>query len=564
MQKLIECVPNISEGRNQAVIDAVVRAASVEGVRILDVDRGAATNRTVITFVGDPESVLEGAFRLVEKAAELIDMSTHAGEHPRIGATDVLPFVPLQGVEMGECVELANKLAERVGRELKIPVYLYEYAATKEERRSLAYCREGEYEGLENKLKNPEMKPDFGEAKFNSRSGLTVIGARPFLIAYNINLNTRDKKLANWIAMRLRESGFKKKDSEGRFVRDKNGQPVIEPGLFKHCRAVGWYIDEYKRAQVSINFTNFEVTPIHTVFDAACKLAEEIGLRVTGSELVGLVPKRAVLMAGEHYLRKQKALSAVPEKQLIECALNSLGLSEIVEFKPKERILEEKISGPTKLLGLGLVEFVDLLSSDTPAPGGGSVSALGGALAGALCSMVAALTFGKAKAKELEKRKQMEQIAHEAQQLKAELLSLMEADTGAFDEVLAAFRVKAESVEEQTKRSSGIVAAYLKATEIPLSVMRTSLRAYELAFGLLTTGLQSALSDGAVACEFCRAAINGASYNVRINLKEIEQKYASTEEAQAFVRRAKQELAEMLEQSEVLTKQAQQRILAVL
>lgn len=520
MKKIIECVPNISEGRNKDVINQIVDAARIDGVDVLDVDAGAATNRTVITFVGAPEAVTEAAFRLIKRAGELIDMSTHKGEHSRIGATDVVPFVPVQNVTMEECVECAKRLGERVAKELNIPVYLYEAAATKPERKSLATIREGEYEGLSKKIVDSNWKPDFGKAEFNKRSGATVIGARPFLIAYNINLNTKSKKLATHISQRLRESGYKKKDENGNFVQDDKGNPVVVKGAFVHCRAVGWFIEEYESAQISINLTDFEVTPIHAVFDEACRLASEIGLRVTGSEIVGLVPKKALLETGRYYLRKQGASTAVPEKEIFLAALRTLGLNEFSSFKIEEKVIEEKIKSKPRLVGMTLPQFNDLLSSSAPAPGGGSVAALCGSLSAALVSMVAALSFDKGK--DANKKVAFENIGLEAQSIKDSLMQAVDDDTAAFDLVMAAFKIKADSPENEKRRRSALIEAYTSATLVPHSVAKQCLRAMELAKEVLNSGLASAFSDSAVAVQLSHTALLGASYNVLINLRELD------------------------------------------
>ena len=388
--KLIECVPNFSEGRDRAVIDAIAaEIAASPGAVLLDVDPGAATNRTVVTFIGEPDAVEEAAFRAIKKAAATIDMTRHRGEHPRLGATDVCPFVPVAGATMEDCVEIAKRLGKRVGEELGIPVYLYEAAATRPERKSLADIRKGEYEALADRMKDASFAPDFGPARFNPRSGATVIGAREFLIAYNVNLNTRDKKLANAIAGALREAGTSK--------RGADGTTTSVPGRFKECRAVGWYIEEFGRAQISINLTNYKVTPLHEVFDAACEEAAKLGLRVTGSELVGLIPREALLAAGDHYLAKQGKTNGVPEKERVHVAVLSLGLSELGPFTPSLKVIEYRYAGgPSGLVAMPLRDFADELSSHSPAPGGGSVAALCGALSASLTAMVAALTWSKA------------------------------------------------------------------------------------------------------------------------------------------------------------------------
>lgn len=522
MRKLVECVPNISEGCNKAVIDEIVSSARIEGVEVLDVDPGKATNRTVITFVGEPEPILEAAFQLIKRAGELIDMRQHKGAHPRQGATDVCPFVPLQNVSMEECAELARRLGRRVADELAIPVYLYEAAASSSERQSLAYLRQGEYEGLAEKFKNPKLQPDFGKPVVNEKAGATVIGARPFLIAYNINLNTRDKRLASRIAMRLRESGCKKKGPDGKVMLDSTGNPLMEAGMFQCCRAVGWFIEEYGIAQISINFTNFEVTPPHLVFDAASKLATDMGLRVTGSELVGLIPKKALLMAGEYYLRKQGSCRGVPEATLLEIAVKSLGLAELASFDLSQKVVEERVKVTARLGSLRVSDFIDVLSSDSPAPGGGSASALAGAMAAGLISMVSALTFGKTDASQSEKMAAFDALAVECQNLKASLLFSVDEDTEAFNHVMNAARLKAASPAEEKEKGLALIAAYRYAVTVPLRVATDCLRTLELCGKALTDGLPTAFSDAAVASQQAAAGCFGAIYNVRINLPELE------------------------------------------
>lgn len=520
--KIVECVPNFSEGRDREKIQAIVREIeSVPEVRLLDVDPGQATNRTVVTFIGTPEAVEEAAFRAIRKAAELIDMRQHKGAHPRLGATDVCPFVPVSGVTMEDCVRLAHELGKRVAEELGIPVYLYEEAATRPERKNLANIRAGEYEGLEEKLKDPNWKPDYGEPVFNPRSGATVIGAREFLIAYNINLNTRDKKIAQEIASYLRESGRPKKDKNGNIVYDKNGQKIMLPGKFKAVKAVGWYIDEYGIAQISINFTNYKITPPHVVFDEACRLAEKFGVRVTGSELVGLIPKEALLMAGRYYLEKQGKSAGVPEKELIRIAVRSLGLGDIVPFDPQKKIIEYQIPpDPKSLIRMKVEEFMDELSMDSPAPGGGSVAALCGSLSAALSSMVANLTVGKKGYEEVFPR--MKELAVRAQKLKDELLQAVDLDTKAFNRVMDAFRLPKATEEQIKEREQAIELANKEATLVPLSVLEKSLELADLAYEVAVHGNKNSLSDAGVAGLTARTCGLGAFYNVKINLPNIK------------------------------------------
>lgn len=520
--RIVECVPNFSEGRDREKIQVIVREIeTTPGIKLLDVDPGEATNRTVVTFIGSPEGVKEAAFKAIKKAAELIDMSQHKGAHPRIGATDVCPFVPVSGVTMEDCVRLANELGKRVGEELGIPVYLYEEAARKPERRNLASIRAGEYEGLADKLKDPNWKPDYGLAVFNPRAGATVIGAREFLIAYNINLNTRDRKIAQEIASHLRESGRPKKDKKGNIVYDSKGQPVKVPGKFKAVKAVGWYIDEYGIAQISINFTNYKITPPHVVFDEACRLAEKLGVRVTGSELVGLIPLEALLMAGRYYLEKQGKSPGLPEKELVRIAVRSLGLSDIVPFEPAKKIIEYQFPPDEKsLIHLSLLEFADELSMDSPAPGGGSAAALCGSLSAALSSMVANLTVGK---KGYEQSfESLKTVAVRAQKLKDELLQSVDQDTRAFNRVMEAFRLPKATEEQAREREEAIEQANKEATLVPLSVLEKSVELAELATEAAIQGNRNSVSDAGVAGLTARCCGLGAYYNVRINLPGIK------------------------------------------
>ena len=511
MKKQVECVPNISAGRDTAVIDRVVAAAAATGCQVLHVDPGAATNRTVITFVGTPEQVTEGAFEVIKTAAQLIDMRTHKGEHPRIGATDVCPFIPLEGVTMEECVAIARAVGARVSRELEIPVYLYEEAATTSARKSLAYIREGEYEGLQAKLRDPIHAPDFGKAEFNARSGATVIGARPFLIAYNVNLSTRTKRIASRIAERIRESGYKQRGPDGTILKDSAGNPTLLPGKFQCCRAVGWVIEEYDLAQVSINLTNFSVTGLHHVFDEVEKLAAEFGVRVTGSEIVGLVPRQALFDAGRHYLKRQQRTLGVSDAEVLNTAIRTLGLSDVSPFDPKKRIIEEMVAQSGALVQRTVDSFVDLVAADTPAPGGGSVSALAGSLAAALSAMVAGLSFDK-----LTPREKFESLGREAQTLKARLLQLVDEDSAAFESIMTAVRCK-----NPAEKPALLIQAYTRAIAVPQEVAERSLRAMEVAREVLACGLPSAASDVAVAGSLAFAAVQGALANVRINLLEL-------------------------------------------
>ena len=521
--KLVECVPNISEGRRQEIYEAVAAAAAaVPGVTLLNVDPGADTNRTVITFVGEPEAVLEGAFQLIKKGYELIDMAKHRGAHPRIGAVDVVPFVPVAEVTMDECAVLARRLGERVGKELSIPVYLYEFAATAAHRRNLADIREGEYEGLAKKILHQDWKPDFGPAKFNPRCGATVIGARKFLVAYNVNLNTMDKRLATRVAFDVRERGRIKRDEEGNPILDKKGEPKWEPGLLKSVKAVGWVIPEYGCAQVSINLTDLDVTPLHLAFDTCEERARERGLRVTGSEIVGLVPLSVLLEAGRHYLRRMGRPTGVPESALIHTAIRTLGLSEIKPFDPKERVIEYRLTSASRLASMSVRDFIDELSSDSPAPGGGSVSALAASMGAALAAMVAVISHTK---KGFEsKHSELDAIATRAQMLKSQLLDAVDADTAAFDRLLEAMRLP----KEDPGRDAAIANATIGATEVPLSVLEACPEVIELCREIARIGLQASLSDAGVGAQMARAAAAGAYQNVCINLFNLTDKTRAT------------------------------------
>jgi glutamate formiminotransferase len=514
--KLVECVPNISEGRRAEVYDAVAAAAAaVPGVTLLNVDPGADTNRTVITFVGEPEAVLEGAFRLIRKAHELIDMSKHRGAHPRMGATDVVPFIPVAETTMDECVALARRLGERVGSELSIPVYLYEFAASAPHRRNLADIREGEYEGLSKKIEHRDWKPDFGPAKFNPRCGATVIGARKFLVAYNVNLNTLDKRLATRVAFDVRERGRVKRDENGEPVVDKNGEQVWEPGILKSVKAVGWVIPEYGCAQVSMNLTDLDITPLYAAFDTCDERARDRGLRVTGSEIVGLVPLSVLLDAGRHYLRKMGRPAGVSESALVQTAIRSLGLSEIKPFDPKERVIEYRLMSVSRLAGMSVRGFIDELASDSPAPGGGSVSALAASMGAALAAMVAVLSHTK---KGFEsKQDALDKIATRAQALKDQLLGAVDADTAAFDRLLDAMRMS----KDDPARDAAMAEATVAATEVPLGVLEKCPEVIELCREVGRIGLQASLSDAGVGAQMARAAAAGAYQNVCINLGQL-------------------------------------------
>jgi glutamate formiminotransferase/formiminotetrahydrofolate cyclodeaminase len=526
MQKVIECVPNFSEGRDREVIRQITAAIeSVDGVSLLNVDPGASTNRTVVTFAGSPEAAVEAAFRGIRKAAELIDMRKHTGAHPRMGATDVCPFIPVSNVSWEEAIECAKKLGQRVGEELKIPVYLYEKAASDPARSNLPIIRAGEYEGFAEKIKQPQWKPDFGPTVFNERSGATVIGAREFLVAYNANLNTKAVRRANSVAFDVRENGRVKTEDgtpTGKPVLDDKGEPVREPGMLKHVKAIGWYVEEYGMAQVSMNLTNLEETPLHAAFDACVEAATNRGLRVTGSEVVGMLPKKCLLDAGRHYLRKQKWSEGTSEEELIDVAIRSMGLSELKPFDPKEKIIELKMesAGKKSLVKMDLRAFCNETLSDSPAPGGGSVAALMGALGVSLGGMVANLSAGKRGWED--KLAYFSDWAVKAQQLKDELLFLVDEDTAAFNKVMAAFGLPKDSAEEKAARSAAIKAANKYAAEIPLRVMETAAKAYPLLAEMAEKGNSASISDVGVGALGVRACIEGAAMNVRINLSGLK------------------------------------------
>lgn len=529
MEKIVECVPNFSEGKDKNVIDQIVAAIeSVEGSRVADVDMGADTNRTVVTFFGTPESVAESAFLAVKKSSELIDMAVHKGAHPRIGATDVCPFIPVSGVTMKDCVEISKNVGARVGKELGFPVYLYEESAASKERQSLAFLRAGEYEGLKARFREGKLKPDFGPSKFIPGYGATVMGAREFLIAYNINLNTKDKKYASDIALEIRESGRVKRGpsptgfyKDGEILRDKKGNKIEIPGKFTNCRAIGWYIKEYGQAQISINLTNYRVTPIHVVFDEVCRLAEGRGLRVTGSEIVGLVPKKAMVDAGIHYLKKQRKPTGFPEREVIEMAVRSMGLRDLSKFDLNDKIVEYKLRERCRLVDMSVSDFTDEVQTDSVAPGGGSVAALGGALGGGLVAMVSNLSTGK---EYLKVYKDICRIGLDAEALKAALMYNVDADTQAFNCVIAANRLPKETEEEQKARDAAIQAAYKEAINTPLDTANRCLEVLKLADEISLKGMKSSASDAGVAALMAHAGLHGAVMNVKINLPNITDK----------------------------------------
>ena len=521
-KQLVECVPNFSEGRDLAIINQITAAIqTVEGVRLLNVDPGKATNRTVVTFVGEPSAVVEAAFRAIAKAGELIDMRNHKGEHPRMGATDVCPLIPIAGISLEETALYARQLAKRVGEELSIPVYCYEAAQSDKTRSNLSVIRAGEYEGFFKKIKEPFWKPDFGPCEFDFKRGSTVIGARDFLIAYNVNLNTTSTRRANSVAFDIREAGRVKMEN-GKKVLDAAGNPISIPGSLKAVKAIGWFIEEYGIAQISMNLTNINITPLHIAFDETCKKAAERGLRVTGSELVGLIPLKSMLDAGKYFLLKQQRSTGVSEKELIDIAIKSMGLSELSPFNPNEKIIEymlEEVSS-NKLINNTLRSFADITASESPAPGGGSVSAYLGVLGVSLATMVANLSSHK---KGWDERwKEFGDQAEQGQQLKDKLLKLVDADTESFNAIMNAFTLPKSTAEEKEIRSSAIQEATRKAIEIPLEVMKLSLESLSLIKSMANTGNPNSVSDAGVGALCARSAVIGAFLNVKINCTSYE------------------------------------------
>ena len=517
MQQLIECVPNFSEGVNLNVINQITaEIESVEGVRLLNVDPGKATNRTVVTMVGEPNAVIEAAFRAIKKAGELIDMSKHKGEHPRMGATDVCPLIPVANISMEETVKYAEALAKRVGEELQLPIYLYEAAQPDKKRNSLSVIRAGEYEAFSKKILLPEWKPDYGPAEFDGKRGATVIGARDFLVAYNVNLNTTSTRRANAIAFDVREAGRAKLEN-GKPVKDENGKAVNIPGSLKAVKAIGWFIEEYGIAQISINLTNINVTPVHIAFDEICKKAAERGIRVTGSELVGLIPLKAMLDAGKYFLLKQQRSIGVSEKELIKIAIKSMGLDELAPFKPEERIIEYMLANTadSKLIGLSLNDFADETASESAAPGGGSIAAYVGALGVSLATMVANLSAHK---KGWDERwLEFSNWAERGEQYKNELLKLVDADTNAFNQIMTAFALPKGTAEEKILRTAAIQKATKYAIEIPFKVMQAAHGSLQIIKAMAETGNPNSVSDAGVGALCARSAVMGAFMNVRIN-----------------------------------------------
>ncbi len=524
MKQLIECVPNFSEGVDEGIIKQITDTIeAVEGIKLLDVDPGKATNRTVVTIVGGPENVIEAAFRAIKKAAELIDMRKHKGAHPRFGATDVCPLIPVANITMEETVEYAYKLAKRVGEELEVPVYCYEFAARDEKRSSLAYCRSGEYEALKEKLANPAMKPDYGPAVFNehvAQTGVTAIGARNFLVAYNINLNTTSTRRANSIAFDVREAGRTKREGDpitGKIVKDENGEPVRVPGTLKKVRAIGWFIEEYGVAQLSMNLTDISVTPVHVAFDEVVDKAWKRGIRVTGSELVGVIPKQAMLDAGKYFLRKQNRSTGISDEELIRIAVKSLGLDELYPFDPKKKIIEYMLEDESekKLVDLTAKDFVHETASESPAPGGGSVAAYTGAMGASLATMVANLSSHK---RGWDNRwEEFSDWAEKGKWYHDELLRLVDEDTRAFNMIMDAFGLPKGTDEEKVARKQAIQDATKFAIEIPLRVMKTALESMDVIAAMAEIGNPNSVSDAGVGALCARTAVMGAFLNVKIN-----------------------------------------------
>ena len=536
MQKqLIECVPNISEGRDSKIIEIVSKIVeTVEGVTLLDVDPGKATNRTVITFVGEPQLVIEAAFRLIKKAAELIDMSKHSGEHPRFGATDVCPLVPISGISLEETAQYAHQLGERVGKELGIPGYFYENAAREEKRKNLANCRSGEYEGLSAKLSDPDWKPDFGSTQYSNevaKTGAIAISARDFLIAYNVNLNTTSTRRANAIAFDIREAGRIKRDGNpitGKKILDANGEPERVPGKLKAVKGIGWFIDEYGIAQISYNLTNISITSMHEAFDESCKAALARGIRVTGSEIIGLIPLQAMLDAADYYLIKQKRSLGISEREKIKIAVKSLGLDDLKPFHPEEKIIEYMLENDEKkLIDFKLNDFADETAGESMAPGGGSISAYVGALGVSLGTMVANLSAHKAGWDE--RWEFFSDWAIKGQEYKEQLLFLVDEDTNAFNKIIDGFRMPKDTDLEKKIRLDAIENATKYATEIPFKVMETSFQSMEIMQAMLKDGLKNSLSDAGVGVLCARAAVIGAYFNVRINAKDIKDRGFATD-----------------------------------
>lgn len=561
-KQIVECVPNFSEGRDMNVVKQITDAIeAVDGVKLLDVDPGEATNRTVVTFVGEPDAVVEAAYRSVKKAAELIDMRRHHGAHPRIGATDVLPIVPVSGITLEECAEIARKLAKRIADELSVPCYCYEAAAFKPERKNLAVCRKGEYEGIAERITDENEAPDFGARPYDeqvARTGCTVVGARDFLIAVNFNLNTTSTRRANAIAFDVREKGRPVREGNpitGKKKVDANGKVIMQPGTLKGTKAIGWYIDEYGIAQVSMNITNINVTPLHKAFDEVCRCAQNRGLRVTGTEIVGLIPERALLEAGKYFLEKQHRSAGIPKQDILKIAIKSMGLEDLRPFKPEEKVIEYLLEADDKnskkLVNLTVKGFADETARESPAPGGGSVSAYMGALGASLGVMVANLSSHKPGWDE--RWDEFAEWAERGMELQEELLHLVDEDTEAFNRIMAAFGMPKNTDEDKALRSEAIQKATLFATEVPLETMKTSVRVFDLCRQMVETGNPNSVSDAGVGALAARAAVIGAGMNVKINASSLKDRakaealIAEAEDIIAKANAAEKEITEMVE-----------------
>lgn len=564
MQKrIIECVPNFSEGRNMETIKQITDAIeSVKGVKLLDVDPGEATNRTVVTFVGEPEAVMNAAVASIKRATELIDMRLHKGAHPRMGACDVCPLIPVSGITMDECAKLARTLAKRIADELGVPTYCYEAAAFKPERRNLAVCRKGEYEALPERMTNAEERPDFGARAFDegiARTGATAVGARDFLVAVNYNLNTTSTRRANAIAFDVREKGRPMREGNpivGKIIKDENGEPVMKPGTLKACKAIGWFIDEYGIAQVSMNMTDLSVTPLHVAFDEVCRAADARGVRVTGTEIVGLVPKKVLVDAGRYFLRKQNRSTGVPERELVRIAIESMGLSTLKEFKPEEKVIEymleaEERKGVKRLVDMTCAAFAEETASESPAPGGGSISAYMGALAAALGTMVANLSSHKAGWDE--RWEFFSDWAENGMAVMNELLALVDEDTAAFNKIMDVFGMPKGTPEEKEARAAAMQVATLYATEVPLRTMKAAYKAFDVVRAMATEGNPNSVSDAGVGALAARSAVMGACLNVKINAaglkdREVAERLINeANEIQALAQQAEKEILEIVE-----------------
>lgn len=568
-KRIIECVPNFSEGRNLDVIKQITdEIERVKGVRLLDVDPGEATNRTVVTFVGEPEPVVEAAFRAVAKAGQLIDMRQHHGAHPRMGATDVLPLIPVSGITLDECAVLARELARRIADELSIPCYCYEAAAFTPERKNLAVCREGEYEALAEKLSTPGKQPDFmpcdnDESKARAeKTGCTAVGARDFLIAVNYNLNTTSTRRANAIAFDVREKGRPMRENNmltGKILRYANGEPIMQPGTLKATKAIGWYIDEYGIAQVSMNMTNLNVTPLHVAFDEVCRCAQNRGIRVTGTEIVGLVPKKTLVDAGKYFLRKQNRSTGIPEEDIIKIAVKSMGLDDLKPFNPREKVIEylledAETENSKRLIDRTVKDFAEETSRESPAPGGGTIAAYMGALGAALGTMVANLSSHKAGWDD--RCPEFSEWAERGQALQAELLRLVDEDTEAFNRIMAAFSLPKKTAEDQQVRFEAIQAATLYAAHVPLKTMQTSFRVFELCRTMAETGNPNSVSDAGVGALAARAAVLGAGLNVKINAGSLKDRTT----ADALIAEANELMAHANAEEQVIIKIVEAKI----